>query len=147
VEKFFKSFTIVFVVLLLVGCGGNDNTLTCTITEKDDSSETISTITAVFEEDEAKKVTVESDIKTNSESVATFTHAILKPVFEGLAEYDGVEAETKLDKTKIYTKMTVDYSKVSDEFLSDQEGNGTFAKGRTKEEAKKELEKEGYTCK
>jgi len=146
-SKLFKGLTLAFVVCLLAGCGGNNQTLTCTMTTDDESGETKQTVTANFADDKVEKVSVEMDVKTQSEQIASIAFSIIEASFEEMDKEEGVDVETKLDKENIHVKMSVDYTKVSEKFLSDNEDSGTFGKNSTLEDAKKELEEQGYTCK
>lgn len=104
--------------LTLLVCGCDSKEYTCTKVENDDNMKT--TTSALI-----KKEGIEVNI-----SVVT----------EATSEEKAIEAEKKLNEMELYTSVNRDGKKITAEYSK-------FFEGKTSKSNKKELEKDGYTCK
>ncbi len=142
----------VFAIGMVTGCGNNSpKTLVCTTTENSSGLKMDQEITAVFKgkKVDSLKLTVDSKaeddaIKENWDSFAS----ILKEQFSG-KDAEGIKVTTKDDKKNYSYKVeiNVDVTKAADKDLKEFNLNGIADAKDSIDDAKKDLEKAGYTCK
>lgn len=142
----------VFAIGMVTGCGNNSpKTLVCTTTENSSGLKMDQEITAVFKgkKVDSLKLTVDSKadddaIKENWDSFAE----ILKEQFAG-KDAEGIKVSTDNDKDNYSYKVTidVDVTKASDKDLKEFNLDGIADAQDSIEDAKKDLETAGYTCK
>lgn len=132
-------------LLLVSGCG-NTKVLKCTMSDSTDGMELSQTIKATFKKDAVTKMdmemkmTVDDEFKDYIDDMADG----LKSEFSNLEDQKGVNISTDTNGNVVTFKMTADLSKMDDEAKEELDMVGT---SETYDQAKKELEEEGYTCK
>ena len=139
---------MMFVVLVLTGCGvkTNNNVLECSITQDQDQMVATQTLKAVFEENEVVNMEINTDFKLDDE-IASSTEALKDNILNAYKEKygkDGVDITVTNDENTVYTVIKMDFKAMSDE--DKEELNVVDTKGSVSA-TKKALQDSGYNCK
>lgn len=142
-----KVLLIAFSLLtisMLTGCGAE--TLTCTKSDDNEMMKMEQKIIATFKKDKAKTVeaifTIEAD-----KSYENYMDELKSSIEEEMDEYEktyDVDTKIDVDGTTLTYQMKADSDKMSEEARS---LFGFDTEKGSKEDAQKQLEDEGYTCK
>lgn len=143
-KKIIMPIALVGLALVLSGCGKTE-TLTCTMSQDESGMAMNSKIEAVFEGNEVTKLNLNIDAKVD-ESLSSYVptmKSVIESQYEKYKKEGATVKVTSKDNT-IKADLSFDLKKMSDE---DKEELDLIDTKGTKEASKKDLEKEGYTCK
>lgn len=150
-KKVLLSLTLVFVLLLVAGCGKNENILTCS-NKQDIMGITInSTSKMTFVSDKVSKVNLVMDVVAESDLMKQNWEQVVKTYEEQYKpeKKDGFELSVKNDDKnhKFIINYDINLDKVSKETLASYNLDSMFGAEDSLETAKSDLEKAGFTCK
>lgn len=143
-KKIIMPAVLAAVALVLSGCGKTE-TLTCTMSQDESGMVMNSKIEAVFEGNEVTKIDLNIDA-TIDESLSAYITTMEDVIESQYEKYkkEGATVNVSSKDNVIKADLSFDLKKMSDE---DKEELDLIDTKGTKEATKKELEKEGYTCK
>lgn len=133
-------------IFLVSGCG-KTKVLECSMKNNStDGMEMSQIIKATFKNDAVTKMDISVNVEVDDE-YKDYTDELeesLKSEFSNLEDKKGIEIKTNTKDNVISFKITANLSKMDDAAKEELDMVGT---SETYDEAKKELESEGYTCK
>ena len=151
-KKGVKLFGIITImVLFLTGCGNDNKTLSCTLSEDQDGVTMGQTMEIDFENDKMSYVTMSIDTKATDslyeENWDLFSNMMASQFEE--VEKDGFKITTTNDSdNKTFSVIIeVDPKKASTDDLDEYSLEDIVGDDSTYDELKNDLEEEGYTCK
>ncbi|MCI9110435.1 MAG: YehR family protein [Bacilli bacterium] len=146
-KKFLILGSLVVMTAVLTGCGGTE-TLSCTKEDDAATGKTVTTMDATFEGDKTTKVdmNITMELKDQYKSYKDQMVKALETQFASYEGKDGVEVKTSSKDSKVSVDVKVDTTKMKDADAKSLFGFSTESK-QSKNDAKKSLEAEGYTCK
>lgn len=134
--------------ILLAGCA-TEETLSCTKSIKDDVKQTI-TMNVMFKDKKIQSMETKStiDFKKLDEDAFNTIYKSMKKTYTSVDE-DGVEGKISNDKQLVTATMDVDFNKMAEE--ETKKMAETYSRDKisevTKEDVKKQMEKDDFTCK
>lgn len=143
-----KSLGLLLAVVMIgcsVGCGSK-KVLTCTKSEKESGMEMNQKIKATFNGNNVKEVEVTVDAKLSDEykSYKSIFVSSLESSFEDYKDLKGVDIKTSDKDDTVSVTLKADLSKMDKNAKDKLDIVDTKASYK---ESKKDLEKDGYTCK
>lgn len=143
-----KSLGLLLAVVMIgcsVGCGSK-KVLTCTKTEKESGMEMSQKIKATFNGNNVKEVEVTVDAKLSDEykSYKSLFMSSLESSFESYKDLKGVSVKTSDKNDTITVTLKADLTKMDKDAKKKLDVVDTKASYK---DSKKDLEKDGYTCK
>ena len=141
--KGFKYVIMLFLVLMLSGCG--EETLTCQKSEKSDAGKMSESHTIVFKNDEIKLYNASVTVDL-SEKYIDYTDMFmenLESAFDDLKDQDGITYKSNKDNGVITISISGNYDKMNQE----SKDNLGFSDADSYDSVKKEFEENEYTCK
>jgi len=147
VRKFLILGSLVVMTAVLTGCGGTE-TLSCTKEDDAATGKTITKMDATFEGNKTTNVdmTVTMELKDQYKDYKDQMVKALETQFASYQDKDGVEVKTDSKDSQVSVNVKVDTTKMKDSDAQSLFGFSTKSK-QSKDDAKKSLENEGYTCK
>ncbi len=146
-RKYFILGGLLVTAGILTGCGGTE-TLSCTKEDEAATGKTVTTMDATFEGNKTTKVdmNITMELKDQYKDYKDQMVTALENQFATYKDQEGVEIKTSSKDSKVSVDLKVDTTKMKDSDAKSLLGFGTDSK-QSKEDAKKSLEDEGYTCK
>lgn len=143
-KKIIMPAILVAVALVLSGCGKTE-TLTCTMSQDESGMVMNSKMEAIFEGNEVTKIDLNIDAKID-ESLSAYVTTMEDVIEAQYEKYkkEGTTVNVSSKDNVIKADLSFDLKNMSDK---DKEELDLIDTKGTKEATKKELEKEGYTCK
>lgn len=135
--------SLLFLCLLMTGCGGN-NQLVCTKTNTEDGITTEEKVTVDFKSNRPSTMLMEMNLKLSGEqkNYIDLMYTTLDSTFSEM-ETEGVDIDTSKKDDSISVKLNIDFSKVKDSDKLDLE----VSEDDTYEATREQLIEEGYQCK
>ena len=143
-KKFFSLLGVfVFGALVLTGCGSSGEKLTCTVEQKDEASGQTMKAEIIAKLKEDKIDSVSAEMTFDSEDAANQYYSILQLAEAFMEEGKSLDLSKSGKTIKIGNMMDMLSSEGNEE-----EGEAAFDVSKaTKDEFKKYVEAQGYTCK
>ena len=141
-----KLLVVPALLLLLTGCGSNK--LECSMEKEESGVKMTGTAVMSFDKDEIThtEVTMDVTIPDEYKSMSDLMMSSLSSTYDTYKEYGAEVSVEKKSDSRILAKIAFDTSKLTKENLEKLEKESMYFKG-TKDEVKKAMEKEGFTCK
>lgn len=144
-----KSLGLLLAVVMIgvsVGCGSKEKVLNCSKTEEESGISMDQKINAKFSGNNVKEVAVTVDAKLSDEykSYKSIFMSSLESSFEDYKDLKGVSIKTSDKDDTITVTLKANLSKMDKDAKEKLDIVDTKA---SYEESKKDLEKDGYTCK
>lgn len=142
-KKIMMALVAVVMMFVLTGCG--TETLTCTMSQTQAGMKMNQEMNATFVNNEVTKMDITMDAEID-EAYASQMDQIKASVEANLKQYkdNGGELDITSEGNVIKAKINLDLSKMSKDQKKNLNVTDVYG---TKDATKKELEKEGYTCK
>lgn len=143
-KKSLKVLSALTLVLCLTGCG--KETLTCTMTQNQPGVMTMDMeVEALFNNNEVTnmEIDIDANIEEAYESNITAIKDSINTQYENYRK-NGAEVNVTNDEDSVNAEIKMDLSKMTDKQKKALEVTDVYG---TKEATKKDLEKQGYTCK
>jgi len=146
-KRFLILGSIFLGTAMLTGCGGTEQ-LSCTKEDDAATGKTITKMDATFEGNKTTTVdmTVTMELKDQYKNYKDQMVKALETQFSSFQDKDGVEVKTDSKDSEVSVNVKVDTTKMKDADAKSLFGFSTKSK-QSKDDAKKSLENEGYTCK
>lgn len=143
-KKIVMPIMLVVLALVLSGCGKKE-TLTCTMTQDESGMVMNSKMEAIFEGNEVTKMDLNITAEVD-ESLSAYVPTMKEAIETQYAKYkkDGVTVNVSNKDNTINADLSFNLKKMSEE---DKKALDLIDTKGTKAATKKELEKQGYTCK
>lgn len=144
-----KSLVLVAIIIslgCLSGCGNKSKVLECTMDNSQSGMKMDQTIKTTFKGKEVKSFSVNVDVEVD-EQYKNYLDTIITSVESQFTNYNdkkGISVKTNKNDKGFVVTFEADLDKMDKETKEDLDMVDTKA---TYDEAKKEFEKEGYTCK
>ncbi|TYV85465.1 YehR family lipoprotein [Listeria monocytogenes] len=142
-----KGTAVLFVMvmaMMLVACGGKEETRTFTLSQNDVESKLVYT----YKGDKVTKQTAENTMSYTALSVSSKEDAekLLKETSDKFQNIDGLKEKIEYKDDKAIETIEVDYTKIASEDMNKIPGmaSGDASKGISMKESAKLLESQGY---
>ncbi|EAC5860779.1 TPA: YehR family lipoprotein [Listeria monocytogenes] len=142
-----KGTAVLFVMvmaMMLVACGGKEETRTFTLSQNGVESKLVYT----YKGDKVTKQTAENTMSYNALSVSSKEDAekLLKETSDKFQNIDGLKEKIEYKDDKAIETIEVDYTKIASEDMNKIPGmaSGDASKGISMKESAKLLESQGY---
>lgn len=146
-KRFLILGSIVLGTAMLTGCGGTEQ-LSCTKEDDAATGKTITKMDATFEGNKTTKVdmNITMELKDQYKNYKDQMVTALETQFESYQGKEGVEVKTSSKDSSVSVDVKVDTTKMKETDAKNLFGFSTTTK-QSKSDAKKTLEKQGFTCK
>ena len=150
--KKFRNFAIVLAIVVLASGCGNSKKLTCSMKDDMSGMETSQNVTVNFKDEKVEKINLSIDFSITDDSIKENFDEFSKMLdeqYENMESSSAVKLTTKSDKKNYKYNVTININaKDAKEEDLDQYGMSNLVDSKVSiEDAKKEFEDLGYTCK
>lgn len=147
-----KIFGVIFILILITGCGKSNGvkTMSCTRTMDQNGIKTSLIYTVTYSNDIVKKVKSEESVETDSSDILSTYKEQIESLYSPYKDVKYYTYNVSIEGNKLISSVDIDYEKIdTDKLLEIDSSNGQLIKdGKIKiDDIKSVYETIGATCK